>query len=433
VLGGSIAGLLAARVLSDHAWTVLIVERDKLTAEVSDRASVPHGFQVHTLLPGGSAQIERWFPGFTAEAVKAGAELSEPRRCAFFANGRRRVVVDHSPLLTCSRGFLEGEIRRHTLNRPNVILVSARATGLIVDDTAVRGVRYATDAREVVETADLVVDAMGRASRLGDWLERSGWERPAMNRMKTGISYVTGYFTRRDPDPGFGMLVATFPRDAEPDGISGIAANAVEGNRWTVTIARYGNETPPLDVDTFVNSCRENLPPGCAGVIAGELVSPLKPYYLADSRRREFHSLSRIPARLISIGDAVASFNPLYGQGMSSAALQASCLSAYLDGAPDLADPAREFFALQRIVIDAAWATSTAGDRARLRMQMPPKRQPLTSRANAWLTNQVLTATMFDPVVAERFVAVTHMRIHPQLLATPEIIVRAVAANLRHR
>jgi 2-polyprenyl-6-methoxyphenol hydroxylase-like FAD-dependent oxidoreductase len=432
VLGGSIAGLLAARVLSDHAWTVLIVERDQLTAEVSDRAGVPHGFQVHTLLPGGSAQIERWLPRFTAAAVKAGAQLSEPQRCAVFANGRRRVVVDHPPLLTCSRAFLESEIRRHTLNRPNVTLVSALATGLVVDETAVRGVRYATDAREVVETADIVVDAMGRGSRLGDCLERSGWERPAMNRMKTGINYLTGYFSRRDPDPGSGMLVATFPRDAEPDGISGIAANAVEGKRWMVTIARYGNEKPSLGVDTFVNLCRENLPPGCAGVVAGDLVSPLKPYYLADSRRRAFHSLSRIPGGLISIGDAVASFNPLYGQGMSSAALQASCLSTYLDGAPDLADPAREFFARQRIVIDAAWATSTATDRARLRMQMPPKRQPLKGKTNAWLTNQILRASMFDPVVAERFVGVTQMRIHPQLLATPELIVRAVAANLRH-
>jgi 2-polyprenyl-6-methoxyphenol hydroxylase-like FAD-dependent oxidoreductase len=411
---------------------VVIVERDKLSADACERASVPHGFQVHTLLPGGSAQIERWFPGFTAEAVNAGAVLSGPQRSAVFANGRRRVVVSHPPLLSCSRTFLEGQIRRYTLDRPNVKLISAPATGLIIDDTAVCGVRYAADAGEVAETADLVVDAMGRASRLTDWLEQCGWERPVLNRLKSGINYLTGYFTRRDADPGFGMLVATFSSDPEPDGIAGIAANAIEGNRWMVTVARYGNDQTPLGTEAFVKSCRKYLPPGCTEVVAGDLVSPLTPYYLADSRRREFHCLSRIPARLISVGDAVASFNPLYGQGMSSAALQASCLSAYLNGAPDLAEPAREFFGLQRIVIDAAWAMSTAGDRARLRMQRPPKRQPLKTRTTAWLTNQVLTASMFDPVVAERFVAVTHMRTHPQALATPEVIARAIIANLRH-
>jgi 2-polyprenyl-6-methoxyphenol hydroxylase-like FAD-dependent oxidoreductase len=158
------------------------------------------------------------------------------------------------------------------------------------------------------------------------------------------------------------------------------------------------------------------------------LIGEITTYHQADSRRRDYH-LVTLPARLVSVGDAVASFNPVYGQGMSSAALHASCLSAYLQGAPDLTASAREFFDLQRVVVDAAWEVSTATDLARVRTTPPP---PLT-RIRRSLRTQVLTASVTDPVIAGRVSAVTYMLTHPATLNRWGTVLRAVAVNKRKR
>jgi 2-polyprenyl-6-methoxyphenol hydroxylase-like FAD-dependent oxidoreductase len=424
VIGGSVAGLLAARVLSEHAESVVVVERDTLSPDARDRPGVPQGFQVHTLLPGGREQLERLFPGFTSQAVDGGAVLSEPSRTALFINGRRRVVTHHSPMLTGSRGFLEAEIRRRTLELPNVKLRAGRATGLEIDDTAVRGVRYLPEGgEETIARSNLVVDAMGRASRLSEWVERGGWRRPTLTRMKSGINYLTGYFSRNSNDIGFGMMVANFTAAAEPEGISGIAANAVEGTRWVVTIGRYGNECPAVSEFEFIAACRKHLPDGAAAVVDGTLVSDLRAYHHADSRRRDFARLTRLPAGLVAVGDAVASFNPLYGQGISSAALHASCLSAYLCDGPSISVPAWGFFELQRVVVDAAWQVSTAVDAAR--SCTPRQSRGTATKLRKWAIKQVQTAAITDSVIGTRVAAVTHMRAHPDTLRRPGTVLRA--------
>ena len=181
VLGGSVAGLLAARVLADHADEVVVVERDDVgPAAAGGRRGVPQQFQVHTLLPAGSAQIERWFPGFTAEAVGAGAVLSQPHQVQAWADDVCAVTTPNTVLLSESRTFLETLLRRRTLALGNVRALVGTATGLGYRDGRVTEVRV--DGR--VLPTDFVVDAMGRASRLSDWLAEDGWERPGLDRMR---------------------------------------------------------------------------------------------------------------------------------------------------------------------------------------------------------------------------------------------------------
>jgi len=157
----------------------------------------------------------------------------------------------------------------------------------------------------------------------------------------------------------------------------------------------------------------------------GARLGEIRTYHQADTRRRDFH-LARLPARLVSVGDAVASFNPVYGQGISSAALHASCLAAYLESNPALGAPARKFFELQRVIVDAAWAISAAADAARR-----PESQPLSARERVfrWLGAEVVTAASTDRVTAERFEAVATMLAHPATLAKPHIALRALAVN----
>jgi len=426
VLGGGIAGLLAARVLADHAVSVVIIERDEPGEEA--RLGVPQGRQVHTLLPGGRAQIERWFPGFTAQAVAEGAVLSGTDGVAVFSNNVRHVRVDGGPqLLGCGRPFLESQIRRRTLAIPNVAQVTGRVTGLAMDTATVTGVHYLAGETAHTQPADLVVDAMGRASKLSDWLELAGWTRPRLSRLITKVNYATGRFVGNGK-PLITTAIARFsPRSPTP-GFAVAAINTVENNERMIMLAGYGNDLPGRDVATFRERCATALPPVFAEAADGEPIGEINTYHQADSRRRDYH-LVALPARLVSVGDAVASFNPVYGQGMSSAALHASCLSAYLRGAPDLTASAREFFDLQRVVVDAAWEVSTATDLARQRTTPPP---PLT-RIRQWLRTQVFTASVTDPVIARQVGAVTYMLAHPATLNRWRTVLRAIAVNKRKR
>jgi hypothetical protein len=135
---------------------------------------------------------------------------------------------------------------------------------------------------------------------------------------------------------------------------------AVSGVRYLAGEATRVESTG-FAVDAMGRAASAQLPPIFGEVALGEPIGEIETYHQADSRRRNFARLQHFPARLISVGDAVASFNPVYGQGMS-AALHASCLSEYLRGGPDLSLPAREFFALEQVVVDAAWDVSTAAD-----------------------------------------------------------------------
>lgn len=153
-------------------------------------------------------------------------------------------------------------------------------------------------------------------------------------------------------------------------------------------------------------------------------------YRQADSRRRDFTVLEHYPARLVSVGDAVASFNPIYGQGMSSAALHASCLSDYLVNNPQPQRMAMEFFEMQAVVTDAAWALSAGADAARLDA-LQGGEVSTELQQQRWAMNQVVQATLTDQTITDAFAAVSFLLAHPSILAEPDLLQRAVAANER--
>ncbi|MGK5738228.1 FAD-dependent oxidoreductase [Micromonospora sp. URMC 103] len=435
VLGGSIAGLMAARVLSDHADEVLIVERDPSDMADGPRPGVPQGSQVHALLPAGQFQLERWFPGIVDEAVALGAPLppGQGATAQIFVNdvlGVPPAPSSTGPMLITTRPFLEALVRRRTLARPNITMVYGRADGLVFADGRVAGARYVPEGggTPVVEPADLVVDAMGRSSRLSDWLEANGWPRPPMQRMPIKLNYATALF-RRDEEVSDTWVVVyqTMAGRGRTARIGGI--NSVEGDRWIMLVAGYDEDRPSRDVADFTARCRDHYPP-MFGAIAerGELLGGVVTYHQADSRRRDFHRLDRLPAGLVAAGDAVASFNPVYGQGMTSAMLHASCLSAYLRSGPaPHRQPARAYFDQVRVVVDAAWQISTSADIALPHVDGP---YPRGYRLTRWLGDLVFRASMTDPVLSARLGRVTTMLDHPAALSRPGVLLRALRIRL---
>ena len=434
VLGASMAGLLAARVLSDHADEVLVIERDGGGGGGEPRPGVPQGGHVHALLPAGNVQLDRWFPGFTRAAVAAGAVLPPRGSVKFYRNGELRggPTGMRDPALVSTRPFLEDLVRRRTEAVANIRFVTGRAQGLVLDGDRVVGVRHVPDGRteESVESADLVVDGMGRSSRLGDWLAEHGWQRPPMRRMPIKLNYATAVFKRDEAVSDTWVAISTsdsVPEEGKVARIAGI--NSVEGDRWTMLISGYDDDRPTRDAEDYRTRCRRDFP-AVFGDIAErcEMIGDVITYHQADSRRRDYHLVDRLPGGVVAAGDAVASFNPVYGQGMTSAALHASCLSAYLRSNPDLGKPAKTYFEDVKVVVDAAWQLSTFADLSLPHVEGPyPRGYPVIR----WVSGLVFQASAVDPVVAERMSDVTGMLVPPAVLARPSTLLRAVRVALR--
>lgn len=424
VLGGSIAGLLAARVLTDHVDEVVIVEPDSLTDDAAPRHGVPQARQVHSLLPGGRDQLDRWFDGFSADLVAGGAPVATTATSRVYWNGRLKVALPRGEVLLSTRPYLESVLRRRTLALPRVRVVSGRAAGLLFSGGAVHGVRL--DSGEDL-AADLVVDATGRSTRLGHWLEASGWPAPALERMKVDINYTTALFRRDEPDPEIAFTLATWGVGRTPPGLAPSIVDAVEGDRWIVMMGGYGADKPGRTLEALRSIC-SRLPAPFPQATSGDLLEPITGYTQADSRRRHFLALPRFPARLVVLGDAAASFNPIYGQGMSSAALHASALSEYLRSQPDLARPARDFFELQRVIVDAAWQTSAVPDLALPHVDAP---RPFGTSAAQAFGNMLVDGTVTDVALAQAFADVTFMRAHPNTLLRPAIVARTLALAVK--
>ncbi|MEU7042017.1 hypothetical protein AB0A77_13285 [Streptomyces varsoviensis] len=436
VLGGSIAGLMAARVLSDHADEVVIIERDGLGPADAGRPGVPQIKQLHVVLEGGRLQMERWFPGLTAELIADGAVPSEGAAIEHYINGVRKVPVAEETTIGLTRPFLEGRIRGKVLDGGNVRLVTGLVRGLLFEHGRVSGARFAprgpegADAKETETlTADLVVDATGRSSRVEHWLTDAGWQPPRLDRMRIDLRYTTALFERGDELPAVAVVqsLSTPAAPGTPQADNGVAAE-VEGGRWMVVLSAYG-QPPDRDADTFVKRVRET--PGAPFEEIGRcrLDSDIETYQMADSRRRTFTGLDRFPAGLVVVGDAFASFNPVYGQGMSSAALHASCLSAYLRSDARLAEPAWGYFRRAEVIVDAAWGLSTLGDLAMPHVTGP---YPRGYRLTNWYVGKLGLASMTDAEVNRRYLAVAHMREHPRVLTEPSTLW-AVARTLRAR
>lgn len=426
VLGGSVAGLLAARVLADHARDVVVIDRDTLDGDRRVGNGVPQERHLHVLLPCGLRWIERWLPGFVRDARLRGAVMAEPGQNASYRNGRRRLSSPDHRLLTGSRSLLESCVRAHVLSLPNVSLRRTDVRGLTFVDGRVSAVREGDDTVPV----EFVVDAMGRASRLTEWLGEGGYPQPPLRRVHSGVNYATTTFHRAESPESlrFNCSLALFTPPAAT-GLSVAAIIAIERDRWLITLGGYDEARPGRTMAQFRDICAR-LPDPFPRAVREDALADVAAYHHADNRRRDFAALPDFPARLVSVGDAVTSFNPVYGQGMTSAALQAACLSEYLTASPDLAAPARSFFARQQVVVDAAWSVSAGGDMARQDAANGAE-VPGDVRRRREATEQILRATAVDPAVAAAFEDVAYMMAHPDTLADPGLIERAVAANAR--
>lgn len=422
VLGGGMAGLLAARVLTDHAKEVVLVERDDLSGGPEARRGVPQGNQVHGLLARGLERMESMFPGLTAELADAGAEVADPGvDLQWWVTGERKPPSPIGPGVSCTRPFLEWHLRRRVTALAGVQVVRGRADALTAIAGRVDGVVLAESGERIA--ADLVVDCTGRSTRMDDWLVALGYEPPPRRTVHVDLGYATRFYPRR-PDDRLGDARAIISITEDYQRARGAVAFPAEGGRWIVTVGAYHDDRPRADAGDFADRLRTDPVPAMRQFAErDDALTEVATYRYPASVRRDFHRCRRLPAGLVALGDSVASFNPLYGQGMTSAALQAGALSSYLGSGASVKEPATRYFRRLRPVVDSVWKLSTSAD---FRMAHVTGDRPAGLRMTLLLNDIYTKATLRDADLHGLFLRVVNLQTRPEQLARPDHLLRAL-------
>lgn len=427
VVGGSMAGLLAARILSDGFEEVTIIDRDSLPERPTARRGVPQGRHIHVLLKAGRATLDDLFPGYGEELLSAGGLLADflsdfivYDKGGFLADGKTRL-----PTYFATRPLFEHVVRRRVADLDGVdIRPNCQYTDYVVDDAMnVEGVLVRDEDAERGELrADLVVDATGRTSRTPSWLEQHGYAPPAIAEVEIDVAYSTAVIERPVDDR------RTFFVAADPPRTRGAGVFPAEDGRWLATFFGMHGDHPPTDAGELREFAASLPGPDLERLLETQpwIFDEIVHYPFPSNRRYRYEDLARFPDGLVVIGDAIASFNPIYGQGMSVAALEALLLHHTL-ATDDAENLALRFFERVEEIVDVAWSMAVGADFEFPQTAGPkPRGADLLNRYMSRLTRKAHT----DGELREALFRVFAMEYHPSSLLRPGIAWRVLGPTL---
>ncbi|CAL9429926.1 Putative epoxidase LasC [Streptomyces sp. enrichment culture] len=435
VLGGSVAGLLAARALAPFA-RVTVVERDALPAGPEPRRGVPQARHAHQLWSGGARALEELVPGVTERLRAAGAHRQPvtTNMVVLSPHGWYRRWDESHHMLLCTRDLLEATLRAQVLGDRRIELLD-RTEVLALDGarTAVTGVRIRTDdGAERTLRAGLVVDATGRGSRTARWLADAGLPAPECREVDTGLVYASRlYLAPEAARDGFPVVnVQQDPRAGGP-GRGGVLL-PVEDGRWLVTLFGTRGGEPTARAADFERFAREELRHPVIADLLGEAVPQTEVALTRATSNRRFlyERMTAWPENLVVAGDALAAFNPVYGHGMAVAARGAAALRATVRrhgwGTPGLARRAQRAVARP---VGAAWDLALGQD-----VFYPGPTHDGPSVRDRWLAayvSRLMHTATGNGRVARRVTDVTSLERGPAVLLTPRMLVAALAGPLK--
>lgn len=433
VLGASMAGLLTARALSEHFGQVTILERDPVSDQPEPRKGQPQTRHLHGLLASGLRLLTHYYPDLP-EALRAGGALVDDmgaRMNWYCYGGYRKPATLGINAALMSRPFLEYLVRQRTLARTNVTLRDGCAVkGLVTtpDRRRIIGVQYEPRGPQGMAElhADLVVDCSGRGSRTPQWLRDMGYTAPETTEVKVDVGYATRLY-RRDPADPRGQRWTLYTPDAPRESRFG-GMFPIEGDRWVVSIGGWAGDHAPTDEQGFLEYARALPLPDIYDVISqAEPISEIGAYKFHASQRRHYENLREFPERYLVLGDAICSFNPTYGQGMTSAIMQAYALDELLAARHGRLDRlAPQFFKQAARVIDTPWQLAVGEDfRFPQTVGSKPAGIDLLNRYVAL----VHRATQVDVEVGRAFMLVMNLMAPPTSLMAPRILLRVLRAN----
>lgn len=445
IIGGSIAGLLAGRVLAEHFEQVTIIEQDQFPEQPVARKGTPQAQHLHVLLKRGEQILEQLFPGLTDELLMQGVPTFDAGADIQWLTAAGWGIRFDSgiKLLSFSRSLLDWHIRQRLLTFPNVRFLEARrVTGLLTNPqkTHITGLalqavaEVAADSAETCIYGDLIVDASGRSSKLPHWLTAIGYQPPE----ETVVNAFLGYASRiyRLPDTFPSDWKAYYVQAAPPQRVRTAIFCPIEGDRGILNLVGSVGDHPPTDEVGFLEFLRTSLPDSQLYdlIQSSEPLSPIRSFRGTENRSRHYEQLAQWPEGLLVLGDAVCSFNPTYGQGMTTSAIGAltldECLreQRQLHTNGDLTGLGQRFQQRLAKVNELPWTLATTED-CRYPHAEGGKLDKVTQLFQ-WYIGRVLQLTTYNPQVRLAFMEVTQMLKSPSALFHPKVVFQVLRQGL---
>lgn len=426
VIGASMGGLAAAAALAQSYQRVTVLERDTLPVGPDNRRGVPQGRHAHGLHPGGLLALEKLLPGITDELIAHGVPSGDLSLVGHWLVGGGLLARGEAGVrgIGVTRPFLEHHVRSRVAALPGVhILDGVEAQRPITDGPhRVSGIEVSATGGGPTEQigADLVLDATGKVSKLPQWLSALGYQAPAEERVHCRMAYLSRRFQLADPAAMKDLVAIVTPAETPHFGVM----IGQEDGSHIVTLGGLLDSGPARNDEAYL-AFAANLPdPAIAEALAGATpLTELQPSHFPASTRRRYDKLRSFPAGLLALGDSIASFNPMYGQGMTVAALQAVALHDQLAQGPL---EARKFFARAHRIEDVAWKIATGGD---LRFDAVEGKRTASGKFMNRYLDKLTMAARTDPVLSRQFLLVAGFVAGPESFFKPSIIRRVLAGS----
>lgn len=430
VMGGSMAGLFTARILADHFARVTLVERDQFPEQPQQRPGVPQSSHTHILLLKGQQILEQLFPGLQSELIARGATEVDwiNQGLMLSPSGWQPRFPSEFQTVPCSRPLLEWVIYQRLKTIPNIKIIENAQVKSLLTQAEIHKITGATiqfkDSNHSQElSTDLIVDASGRQSKLPQWLKELGYPTPP----ETVINSFLGYASRcyQQPQEFKADWKSIYILAKPPFDKRGGLICPIENKRWIVTLVGSNRDYPPPDETGFLDFARSLRSPLLYEAIkTAQPLTPIYTYRGTGNHRRYYEQLSNLPDGLIAIGDAVCTFNPVYGQGMTVAALGALTLDQCLrEHYPQTQFP-QQFYRQLAKVVNQPWLMAT-GEDFRWPATEGGKPNGITKLLHQYL-DQILALAVKHPKIYQSFAEVMHMTKPAHTLFHPEYIFRVL-------
>lgn len=438
IIGGSLTGLVTARVLSEHFSQIIVVEQDQLCIEKGFRRGVPQARHAHGLTYQGAQALESLFPGLRHELETAGSPIFDHGEAvsARLPDGPLPLTTSGQLMQVFNRDLLDSTLLKRLIKFPGIRFCDNRiVTGLHMDaeKERIQGVNIHSRLEKTDEfmQADFVVDASGRFSKMPHWLANLGFEVPKDRVVDAQIIYSSGVFTGPERD-----WQVIYHINNAPLSTRGAYVLRTEDDQWLVTLYGALNDKPPTREHAFrAFAASINNPELNKLLEASVAVSPIVSYARTENRKRCYHQARRWPKRLVVLGDAACAFNPIYGQGISLAVFEAihlgKLMARYKN--PEQLDLIGKIYQknLARLILWPWWLAISQD--LIWEEKINSRRAPWIARSFHWYKMQLYKAVIKDPVLYKLFLAIFHMSNHPLNLFHPRVVVRTllVILNLR--
>ena len=421
VLGASFSGLVTAKVLSEFYEQVVIIEKGADVTSPKSRSVVPQMGQHHILLAEGRRILESIFPGIDNELDSYGSELidytldgklfTEYGQCPRF---KSNILIRPS-----SRVLLDFLLRQRVRKVSNIsIEYHSKWLNLILskNNSTVSGLTYIQDEKIRVLNCDTLIDCTGRNSILSKILEKNGFDVPTPVKVNPFVGYATCAYEIEDDLVDFKLMeiASSAPHNPRAAGLW-----KIEGNKWLLALIGSNKVYPSSDPSEYLDFASKLEQPDIYRIVKeAKAISDISLYRGPVNQWRQYSKMKDFPVGLLVLGDALATFNPLYGQGMSIALSEILVLKNTL---------IKKNLIFNRVLqskinktVNLAWPLAIAED---LKWSMTEgSKVTFSDKLSIWYSNLLLPLSRTNKRVVETFLQIANLQKGPYSLISPAIL-----------